>query len=875
MFANSKKYIVHFFAAFFAFILLLATSNTVSAVTFTRKVFLQNVTTSSIEFRWVTDTNEQLVVKYGTSTSYGSQVTSDTVTGTGGSNNHAKISGLSPDTKYYYQVIATGGTALTPAADANHYFRTSPALGSTSPVTFAFWGDSGTNSTNQNNVAKWVFAKKPDLTFIAGDIVYGSSGYSTNFTDINTYYFNHYNDTLSGQNSMSFSPYYVTCGNHETSCASVMADHSLPNNGAAAGQSTYSFNYGNVHFVALNSNGSYSYPSDPQMAWALNDLKTTTQPWKVILWHHNGWSAGSHSTDQTRMDQIGKLAQDGGAQMVFWGHTHVYERWNRKTGFYPNTQFYSIGNGGQSGDSACTLTSPGPGCAASSNSGRSGDEAGFLFAQVSGTQMKIDYISNGGTVSDTVTLTSSGAVPTTPPGTATVTATPTNTPIATATPRPTNTPTPLLTATNTPTAIVTPGSSCLAGDANNDCKVDGIDYIAWLTHYNQTTANGYKDGDFNNDSKVDGIDYIAWLNNYGKTATITTATTSTPTTAVGATLTPTTAPSTGFQPTAPYYATFFYPWSLNPNTTTISSTTNAHTSTAQSWSYWNDLGNTPPNTWFSHYLPDYNTATFDPSSELYSSTNDQVLYWQLNKLKEAKQEVAISSWWGQGHKTDVAFNYILNNVMNRLDNPYPKLRWSLYYEKEGASDPGVPEILSDLNYIALNYINQPGYLKVNGKPVIFVYGGASDTSTSTYVSNWASANNSASTKFYVVLKLFAGYTNVTPQPDSWHQYAPAVRTDSQGSYSYMVSPGFWLDDGSAVRLPRDLTAFRNGVTNMVSSNATWKLTETWNEWGEGSSVEPGEQTMIDATGKEVIDPNGTPFKNQYVDALNQLLPPLE
>ncbi len=516
-FSTTKPISFLFSIALFTTLLFTGFTSSVSAVTFTRRVFLQNVTTNSIEFRWVTDTHEQLVVKYGTTTSYGAQVVSDTVSGTGGSNNHAKITGLSANTKYFYQVTTTGGTALTPAGDANHYFRTSPPVGSTAPVTFAFWGDSGDSSSAQNDVAKWVFARKPDITFIAGDIAYG---YTTDFNNNNGLYFNHYSDATPGQNSMSFSPFYVTCGNHETSCSTVIADHSLPSGGSRAGQSTYSFDYGNVHFVALNSNGSYSYPSDPQMAWALNDLKSSSQPWKVIFWHHNGWSAGSHSTDQTRQDQIGRLAQDGGAQMVFWGHSHVYERWNRKAGFYPNTQFYTIGNGGRTGSSGCSTTSPGPGCAAKSTSSTT---HGFLFAQVSGNQMKIDYISNNA-VADTTTLTSSGSV-TVPPSTNTPTPTRVNTvaPTASLTPQPTvpgqtATPTRINTSTPRPTVTLPPGS--LPGDANGDGKVDGIDLVIWMSHYGQTTS-GVSNGDFNNDGKVDGVDYVIWFTNYGRTGTVT------------------------------------------------------------------------------------------------------------------------------------------------------------------------------------------------------------------------------------------------------------------------------------------------------------------------------------------------------------------
>ncbi|KKQ46372.1 MAG: hypothetical protein US62_C0001G0015 [Candidatus Woesebacteria bacterium GW2011_GWA1_37_8] len=59
----------------------------------------------------------------------------------------------------------------------------------------------------------------------------------------------------------------------------------------------------------------------------------------------------------------------------------------------------------------------------------------------------------------------------------------------------------------TPTPIFTPG------DANGDGRVDGLDYVIWLNHYNQNVS-GPSNGDFNNSGVVDGADYILWLTNY-------------------------------------------------------------------------------------------------------------------------------------------------------------------------------------------------------------------------------------------------------------------------------------------------------------------------------------------------------------------------
>ncbi len=323
-----------------------------------------------------------------------------------------------------------------------------------------------------------------------------------------------------------------------------------------------------------------------------------------------------------------------------------------------------------------------------------------------------------------------------------------------------------------------------------------------------------------------------------------------------------TAPASVFQPTAPYYATFYYPWYGAP-------TPDGH------WSYWSGQGNQPPNTWFSHYLPDPLPSEFDPSRELYSSHDTNLLYWQFGKMAEAKMEVAISSWWGQGDRTDDNFGFILKDAMKRSENPYPNLRWALYYEEESNSDPSVAQIVSDLDYIADQYAAEPGYLKIGGKPVIFVYSAGGDGVET--AKRWNEAKALAKLPFYVVLKLFSGYKTISPQPDSWHQYGPATRASNQSPYSFSVSPGFWYDSGGeAPRLGRDLAEFRTAVSQMVASNAAWKLVTTWNEWGEGTAVEPGEQVVFESsTGRDILDAAGAPFKNAYVDALRELLPPLE
>lgn len=58
-------------------------------------------------------------------------------------------------------------------------------------------------------------------------------------------------------------------------------------------------------------------------------------------------------------------------------------------------------------------------------------------------------------------------------------------------------------------------ANAIDGDANGDGKVDGVDYVVWLNHYQKNTSKGVIEGDFNKNGKVDGVDYIIWLNNLG------------------------------------------------------------------------------------------------------------------------------------------------------------------------------------------------------------------------------------------------------------------------------------------------------------------------------------------------------------------------
>jgi hypothetical protein len=335
-----------------------------------------------------------------------------------------------------------------------------------------------------------------------------------------------------------------------------------------------------------------------------------------------------------------------------------------------------------------------------------------------------------------------------------------------------------------------------------------------------------------------------------------------------------------FQPTrSSIYGTFYYPWYKNP---TVDG----------EWSFWHDNHHSPPNNWFSNYLPllpgalDAATGMIRPDIGLYSSRDKSVFFWQLTKMAYARLEFAISSWWGRSTsptsdtaasnaiegKSDFVFRKIIIDWMNLPGNPYPNLRWSIYYEKEGFANPPVSEIATDLSYIDDNYVKQPAFLKVDGRPVIFVFGDAADNCST--VDRWLEARAQTGVNFYLVMKVFSGYGDCGSQPESWHQYAPAVRSGNFSTYSSFISPGFWKA-GDPVRLARDLIEFDAAAEAMASANTQWKLVETWNEWGEGTAIEPGIQVQQMTSGAASVVAGDSPFEDKYIQVLSQRFPALQ
>lgn len=322
--------------------LLLAQSVAAQAPSLTRGPYLQSTTRDSVIVVWQTDTAGDSFVEYGES-DYGQSsgdaalVTTHVVT----------LTGLSAGATYQYQ-IKTGGVILHQSTLA-----TAPDPGG--DFDFGVFGDSGTGLPAQFGVAAQMLALQPDFLIHTGDVIYPggqAEGYDP-------YFFAPYKDLL------DHTPIFPTPGNHDyiTSNAAPYLDvFHLPSNNAAGTERYYSFDWGDAHFVALDSNQVYPAPDAAMLQWLDDDLAGSTAKWKFVFFHHAPYTSGPHGDDGYVLpvrDALGPIFEGRGVDIVFNGHDHDYERSMPRRDYAPDQPgvIYIVSGGG---GASLYSVSPGP-----------------------------------------------------------------------------------------------------------------------------------------------------------------------------------------------------------------------------------------------------------------------------------------------------------------------------------------------------------------------------------------------------------------------------------------------------------------------------------------------------------------------------------
>ena len=405
-----------------------------------RGPYLQLGTESTIVLRWRTTTLQDSRVRVGPA-HYDLTTTVDDPTAV--LDHEVTVDGLAPDAVYFYSVGTTAGGVFA-GGDTEHYFRTAPIPGSRRPIRAWVIGDSGTGDANARAVYgaydEFNGSTHTDLWLMLGDNAYnnGTDG------EYQTAVFEVYPDLLNK------SVVWPTLGNHDAVSASTvnlrgpyydiftLRNPAEPPGLGSGTEAYYSFDFGNIHFVCLNSQ-ELSIATD-MLTWLQADLMDTAQDWIVAFWHHPPYSKGSHDSDDPadsggRMRDMRENAlpmlEAEGVDLVLTGHSHSYERSFLLDGHYgtsgeivldPSLKL-DAGDGRLDGTGAYAKASAGPGAhegavyvVAGSSGKISGgaldhpamyvawNELGSVVLDVDGDRLDVTFLNDGQAVRDHFTL---------------------------------------------------------------------------------------------------------------------------------------------------------------------------------------------------------------------------------------------------------------------------------------------------------------------------------------------------------------------------------------------------------------------------------------------------------------------------------------
>ena len=150
------------------------------------------------------------------------------------------------------------------------------------------------------------------------------------------------------------------------------------------------------------------------------------------------------------------------------------------------------------------------------------------------------------------------------------------------------------------------------------------------------------------------------------------------------------------------------------------------------------------------YTRDFLIPKQPPMLNHYSSRDTMIIQQHLDWMKTYGIDFLVSSWWGQNIWDDITLrDFILPEIKNS------DIKFTIYYESAylGVDPDGIvidaekeEQLVSDFNYIADTFFAHPNFLKIEGKPAVFIY--LSSIFSGNYEQAFTRVRNELQTKGY-------------------------------------------------------------------------------------------------------------------------------
>lgn len=283
------------------------------------------------------------------------------------------------------------------------------------------------------------------------------------------------------------------------------------------------------------------------------------------------------------------------------------------------------------------------------------------------------------------------------------------------------------------------------------------------------------------------------------------------------------------------------------------------------WVHWNSpiwdrntgqvIGMYDPNNFLDSDRRDIGATNY-PLKGTYDSGDPKIIRWHIKLAHEAGIDVFIIDWWGDTGGREIS-DVNMKILMDLNEEEDLGMKFCILFDGLWGhpQPPSLDTAITRLEYAIKKYGNRPSYLKVEGLPIIFIY------STQVYSANtWSDIINKIRHDGYSALffsdafneeyaNVFDGLQNY--EPISWlmknqnltevYLGITQLAQNRNEPYGLPVAPGY---DDIKIRRPRVVIPRENGATYektwkaVLSSDCQWALICSWNEWHEGTEIEP-------------------------------------
>ena len=288
---------------------------------------------------------------------------------------------------------------------------------------------------------------------------------------------------------------------------------------------------------------------------------------------------------------------------------------------------------------------------------------------------------------------------------------------------------------------------------------------------------------------------------------------------------------------------FYYGWYGNPDV-------------SKRWVHWKNVDTVKKH---------IDESTNYPALGPYDSHDPKVVDTHCRQAKDAGLTGFIVSWWRRGDFHDEGMPLMLDTAKKH------GLKITVYYETvppRGA--PTAEGAVNDLVYIMQKYGKHPAWLKVGGKPVIFIYARALGELK---VEGWEKVISDFAAKYpggavflgdqitAAAARVFDGIHTYNPTGLTKGKSLEEIRSWARTRFPEWVKtagperiacvtiiPGYDDSCQPSRKPPRPITNRYDGDTykvmweQAIAANPDWVLVTSWNEWHEGSEIEPSAES---------------------------------